>query len=62
MMLPELNLNLTIEQRFMLQVYQQQIAKLSLEDCGKLLLETITQNMVKDNVIKDLLRSDANIK
>ena len=61
-MLPKLNLNLTVEQQFMLQVYQQQIAKLSLEDCNKLLLETITQNMVKDNVIKNLLRSDANIK
>lgn len=58
-MLPKLNLDLTTEQQFMLQVYQQQIAKLSLEDCGKLLLETITQNMMKDNVIKNLLRADA---
>lgn len=58
-MLPKLNLDLTVEQRFMLQVYQQQIANLSPEDCGKLLIETITQNMMKDNVIKNLLRSDA---
>jgi len=61
-MLPKLNLNLTTEQQFMLQVYQQQIAKLSPEECGKLLLETIIQNMMKDNVIKALLRSDASIK
>lgn len=61
-MLPKLSLILTIEQQFMLQVYQQQIAKLSPESCHKLLLETITQNMIKDNVIKDLLRSDASIK
>lgn len=61
-MLPKLNLTLTIEQQFMLQVYQQQIANLSPEDCCKMLLQTITQNMVKDNVIKDLLKSDASIK
>lgn len=61
-MLPKLNLDLTTEQQFMLQVYQQQIAKLSPEDCGKLLLETITQNMMKDNVIKTLLRSDTSIE
>jgi phycobilisome degradation protein nblA len=61
-MLPKLNLELTIEQRFKLQVYQQQIANLSPEDCCKFLLETITQNMMKDNVIKTLLRSDGSIK
>ena len=61
-MLPKLNLNLTTEQQFMLQVYQQQIANLSPEDCCKFLLETITQNMVKDNVIKTLLRSDESSK
>lgn len=61
-MLPKLNLDLTTEQQFMLQVYQQQIGNLSPEDCCKLLLQTITQNMVKDNVIKTLLRSDAGIK
>lgn len=58
-MLPRLNLDLTVEQRFMLQVYQKEIANLSPEDCCKLLFETITQNMMKDNVIKTLLRSDA---
>lgn len=57
-MLPKLNLELTIEQQFNLQVYQQQIANLSAEECCKLLLEVITQNMMKDNVIKTLLRSD----
>jgi len=62
MMLPKLNLDLTTEQQFMLQVYQQQIANLSPEDCYKMLLEIITQNMMKDNVIKTLLRSDASIK
>lgn len=61
-MLPKLNLELTTEQQFMLRVYQQQIAKLSPEDCGKLLLETITQNMMKDNAIKALLKSDASNK
>lgn len=61
-MLPKLNLDLTTEQQFMLQVYQQQIAELSLDDCCRMLLETITQNMVKDNVIKDLLKSNAGIK
>lgn len=61
-MLPKLNLKLTTEQQFMLQVYQQQIANLSPEDCCKMLVEIITQNMMKDNVIKTLLRSDASIK
>ncbi|MEG4406382.1 NblA/ycf18 family protein [Microcoleus sp. MON2_D5] len=57
-MLPKLNLELTVEQQFMLQVYQKQIANLSPEDCCKMLLETITQNMMKDNAIKTLLRVD----
>ncbi|MEG5173230.1 NblA/ycf18 family protein [Microcoleus sp. B3-D7] len=59
-MLPKLNLELTIEQEFKLQVYQKQIANLSTEECCKLLLEIITQNMIKDNLIKNLLRSGSN--
>lgn len=61
-MLPKLNLDLTTEQQFMLQVYQQQIADLSPENHCKMLLEIITQNMIKDNVIKTLLRSDESSK
>jgi len=62
MMLPKLNLDLTTEQQFMLQVYQQQIANRSPEDCYKMLLEIITQNMMKDNVIKTVLRSNESSK
>lgn len=53
----KLELNLTFEQQFKLKVYQEQIKLISLEESRILLIEMMRQNMIKDNVIKDLLRT-----
>lgn len=46
---------LTLEQQFKLKVYEQQSKLLSQEECQILLVEIVRQNMIKDNVIKNLL-------
>ena len=49
-------LKLTCEQEFRLQVYTQQMKVISLE-AQRLLIELMRQSMVKDNIIKDLLKN-----
>lgn len=51
------DLELTLEQQFKLKVYREQIKLISLEESRILLGEMMRQNMIKDNVIKDLLRN-----
>ncbi|MEG3978882.1 NblA/ycf18 family protein [Microcoleus sp. herbarium8] len=48
-------LELTLEQQFKLKVYIERIRLISLEESRVLLAEIMCQNMIKDNVIKDLL-------
>ncbi|MGB8690841.1 MAG: NblA/ycf18 family protein [Microcoleus sp.] len=48
---------LTLEQQFKLKVCVEQSKSLSPEECRILLVEVMRQNMIKDNVIKDLLNS-----
>jgi len=50
-------LELTLEQQFKLKVYIERIKLISLEESHILLAEMMRQNMIKDNVIKDLLNS-----
>ena len=50
-------LELTLEQQFKLKVYIERIKLISLEESHILLVEMMRQNMIKDNVIKDLLNS-----
>ncbi|MCC3459765.1 MAG: phycobilisome degradation protein NblA [Oscillatoriales cyanobacterium] len=52
-------IELTIEQQFKLQVYCQQLKQInSLEEARFMLLELLRMQMVKDNIIKDLLKND----
>ena len=50
-------LELTLEQQFKLKVYIERIKLISLEESHILLAEMMRQNMIKDNVIKDLLNN-----
>jgi hypothetical protein len=47
---------LTIEQQFRLQTLKQQVAELSREQAQEYLLEVLRQMMVKDNLVKHLLK------
>lgn len=46
---------LTLEQQFKLKVYFEQSKLLSQEECRIMLVEIMRQNMIKDNIIKNLL-------
>ncbi|WP_321206811.1 NblA/ycf18 family protein [Tolypothrix tenuis] len=49
-------MDLNLEQKFNLKVYEEQIKSLNQEESQKLLLEVMRQLMVKDNMIKHLLK------
>lgn len=48
---------LTLEQEFKLQLLQQQVKALSLEQAQAYVVEVMRQMMVKDNLVKHLLRN-----
>ncbi|MBD2200135.1 MULTISPECIES: NblA/ycf18 family protein [Calothrix] len=52
----DIPMELNLEQKFNLKVYEEQIKGLDQEESQKLLLEVLRQLMVKDNVIKHLLQ------
>ncbi|MEB3179025.1 MAG: NblA/ycf18 family protein [Nostocaceae cyanobacterium] len=47
---------LTVEQQFRLQTMKQQVAGLTREQAQEYLLEVLRQMMVKDNLVKQLLK------
>ena len=49
-------LSLTMEQEFNLQMYQDQVKCLSSEQAQDFLLEVMRQLMIKDNVIRHLIK------
>jgi acyl-CoA-binding protein len=49
-------LTLSLEQKFNLKVYEDQVKGLSQEQAQSFLLEVITQLMIKDNVIRHLMK------
>lgn len=51
-----LNLELSTEQQFQLVVYGKQSQHLSVEQAQEMLLELLRQCMIKDNVIRQLMR------
>jgi Phycobilisome degradation protein nblA len=53
----ELTLDLSLEQQFNLKMYQDQVKNLSQEQAQDLLLEVLQQLMVKDNVIRSLMKN-----
>lgn len=48
---------LSLEQQFKLQVLKDQVQELSLEQAQEYLLEVFRQMMVKDNLMKQLLKN-----
>ncbi|AFZ20424.1 MULTISPECIES: NblA/ycf18 family protein [Allocoleopsis] len=52
----EIPMELSIEQKFNLKLYEEQIKALSPEESQKFLLEVLRQLMVKDNMLKHLLK------
>jgi len=49
--------NLSVEQQFKLKVVQDQVRGLSLEQAQEYVVEVMRQMMVKDNLVKHLLRN-----
>ncbi|MCC5619918.1 NblA/ycf18 family protein [Nostoc sp. CHAB 5715] len=52
----DIPMELNLEQKFNLKLYEEQIKRLNQEESQKLLLELLRQLMVKDNMIKHLLK------
>jgi hypothetical protein len=55
-MLPKLDLELTLEQQFQLQIIEKELATMSQEKLKDLLLKTSHMLMVKENVIRALTK------
>lgn len=53
---PELDLELTLEQQFQLQLVEKELANMSPEKMKDLLLKTTQMLMVKDNAIRSLAK------
>ncbi|MEB3177483.1 MAG: NblA/ycf18 family protein [Nostocaceae cyanobacterium] len=51
-------LTLTLEQEFNLKLYEEMAKKLSKEQAQEYLLEVLRQLMIKDNFLKQLMRSN----
>ena len=49
-------ISLTVEQQFTLRVLTQQVKSLNQEQAQEYLLEVLRQMMVKDNVVKQLMK------
>jgi hypothetical protein len=52
------NLQLTTEQQFRLKVISEQCKTISIDEARVLLVEITRQNMIKDNVIRDLFKNN----
>ena len=57
----ELNLDLSLEQQFKMKLFEQSIAAMNSEEARSLLLEASKLLMVKDNIIKGLMKNNPNI-
>jgi len=53
----ETPVNLSLEQQFKLQVLREQVKNLTREQAQEYLMELFQQMMVKDNLVKQLLRN-----
>jgi len=49
---------LTLEQQFKLQILREEVKKLNLEQAQDYLIEVLQQNMLKDNVFKQMLKDN----
>lgn len=57
----ELNLDLSLEQQFKMKLFEQSIAAMNSEEARSLLLEASKLLMVKDNIIKGLMKNNPNL-
>ena len=53
----EQHINLSLEQQFKLQVLREQVQGLTREQAQECLMEVLRQMMVKDNLVKHLLKN-----
>jgi hypothetical protein len=53
----DLPLSLTLEQQFNLKMYESQVRHMSAEQSQDLLLEVMRQLMVKENIVKHLMKA-----
>jgi hypothetical protein len=53
----EISAKLSLEQEFKLQVLREQVQGLSREEAQDFLLELFRQMMIKDNIVKNLLKN-----
>jgi ribosome recycling factor len=51
-------LELSLEQEFALTMYIEQVAKLNQGEAQEFLIEVLRQSMIKDNVIRSLVKSE----
>lgn len=55
-MLPELSLELTLEQQFQMRIMEEQVVGMPQQQMQELLLQASRLLMVKDNVIRSLIK------
>lgn len=55
-MLPEISLELTLEQQFQMRLIEEQVAIMTREQATELLLQASRLLMLKDNVIRSLVK------
>ncbi|MGB8701789.1 MAG: NblA/ycf18 family protein [Thermosynechococcaceae cyanobacterium] len=53
-----LKLELSLEQEFSLLVYKETVEKLNRDQAQELLIKVLQQMMIKDNVIRSLMKSE----
>lgn len=56
----ELNMNLTLEQKFKMRLFEESIQAMDSTEARSLLLEASKLLMVKDNIIKGLIKQELN--
>lgn len=54
----KLNLDLSLEQKFKMRLFEQSVEAMNPEEARKLLLEASQLLMVKDNIIKGLMKQN----
>ncbi len=56
---PELNVDLSFEQEFQMRLMEEQVSAMSLQEARELLLQASRLLMMKDNVIRSLVKRAA---
>lgn len=51
---------LTLAQQLLLKQYEEQVERMSPEDCRKLAIEVVHQMIVKDNILRQITKKDIN--